>query len=162
MPGLHSEVSKCPRLTNWILKWRHVDQVFYLYNCIMYERKMSRCSSNGFAAISVRLTVMQGSLAGGCHQENNRHPSIQTWWYDLSLLQPKGFLYFWINLFASTFNSDESLSSTGDLTHHNKQRKLLERESETKSELNNPTTTFGNSAMDSKPKTSCQSCLLPH
>ena len=40
----------------------------------MYERKMSRCSSNGFAAISVRLTVMQGSLAGGWHQEN---PSIQ-------------------------------------------------------------------------------------
>ena len=43
---------------------------------------------------------------------------------------------------ASTFNSDESLSSTDDLTQHNKQRKLLERESETKSELNNKTTTF--------------------
>ena len=38
---------------------------------------------------------------------------------------------------ASTFNSDESLSSTDDLTHHNKQSKLQKGESETKSELNN-------------------------
>ena len=57
------------------------------------------------------------------------------WW--LFSTATKGFLYFWINLMASTFNSDESLSSTDDLTHHNKQSKLQKRESETKSELNN-------------------------
>ena len=32
------------------------------------------------------------------------------WW--LFSTATKGFLYFWINLMASTFNSDKSLSST--------------------------------------------------
>ena len=81
---------------------------------------------------------------------------------DFSLLQPKACFTSELVLLASTFNSDESSSSTDDLTQHNKQRKLLKRESETKSEHNIQTTTLGNSAMNSKTKASCQSYLLPH
>ena len=81
---------------------------------------------------------------------------------DLSLLQPKAFFCLWINLMASTFNSDESLSSTDDLTQHSKQSKLQKGKVKANQCSTIKLQLLANPTMSSKSMASCQSYLLPH
>ena len=72
------------------------------------QRGNSNTSSNFSFKIPKELHLMEHHIFISVEPG---HFSSWWWWWWLFSTATKGFLYFWINLMASTFNSNESLSS---------------------------------------------------